>query len=66
MKLRPSVPVDRFVCVQEFEDGLAVHIRGNIGTGHVQQCGSQVNVQHHMRVTAGGHKSRWGREMSAA
>lgn len=44
-------PVHWFVCVQQFEDGLAVHLCRDVHSCHVQQGGRHVDIQHNVRVT---------------
>lgn len=43
-------PVHHAVCVQELEDGLAVHVWGNVHPCDVQDGGRQVYVQHDVGV----------------
>lgn len=50
---RVSSPIDRLVCVQQLEDGLAVHFSRDVNSGNVQQCRRQVDVEHDVRVSAG-------------
>ena len=47
------LPVDRLFCVQKFEDGLPVHLGGDVGSSHIQHGRRQVNVQHYVGVAAG-------------
>lgn len=46
-------PIDGPVCVQQLEDGLAVHFSRDVDTGHIQQRRCQVDVEHDVRVSAG-------------
>lgn len=49
------------VSVQQFEDGLAIHVRRNIEPGDVQDGGGQIDVQHDVRVAEKSHRcnKRW-------
>lgn len=49
-ELAGVVPIYMSVSVQQFEDGLAVHVWRNIEPGDVQNSGGQVDVQHNVRV----------------
>ncbi len=48
--LETSSPVHHAVCVQELEDGLAVHVWRNVHPCDVQDGGRQVYVQHDVGV----------------
>lgn len=61
-RVRVRSPIDGPVCVQQLEDGLAVHFGRDVDTGHVQQRRRQVDVEHDVRVPAG---ERGRRKMSA-
>lgn len=50
--VRARSPIDGLVCVQQLEDGLAVHFSWDVDTGHVQHRRRQVDVEHDVRVPA--------------
>lgn len=58
----PSSPIHRPLCVQQLEDGLPIHVRGDVQTCDVQDGGGQVNVEDDVGVPGGGRESGLGSE----
>lgn len=46
-------PVAGSLLLQQLQDGLSVHVQGRVQPGDVKDCGSQVNVEHQVRVSEG-------------
>lgn len=47
----PYKPIASPLLFQQLENGLSIHVWRRVKSSNVQNCGSQVNVQHHMRVS---------------
>lgn len=55
-ELACAVPVHMSVSVEQFEDGLAIHVWWNIEPCDVQNSGGQVDVQYNVGVAGKSHR----------
>lgn len=56
--LLPCSPIHWPFRIQQLEDGLPIHIRGDVQTGNVQDGGGQVDVEDDVGIPEGGGEKR--------
>lgn len=56
----PSSPIHRPLRVQQLQDGLPIHVRGDVQTRDVQDGGGQVDVEDDVGIPWGGRETRLG------